>query len=177
MSERINVIESPEFARTRVRLAADPIVQAMACELIADLGLSAALEMTGAETGRIPLGFMTSALAEYNRRGGTCSGHIGGVAEGMVKVLVAIQEAQASHTQASRPQSEQPRCPDCRVPVLDHQEYFGVHLADCGYWDDRCRRCHKLIPAGTAMPHRSDLCRSCGEERAVAAAFEQGPRP
>lgn len=150
MNDRIDVIESPHYARTRARLMADPIVQTMAREMIDDLGAAAALDRTGADTGHIAFGFMNAALREYAKRGGTQSGHIGGVAEAMVAI---IRDAQ----------NDQPRCPDCRVPITDLSTYFGVHMADCGYWDERCHGCHKLIPAGTASPRRPELCRSCDD--------------
>jgi hypothetical protein len=165
MNNHTAVFESPHYAQTRARLAADPIVQAMAQEMINDLGAAAALDRFGGDSGHIPFAIMNGALTEYARRGGQRGGHIGGVAEAMVSILTSARAAD---------EQPQPRCPDCRVPITDLESYFGVHLADCGYWDERCHRCHKLIPAGTASIQRPDLCRACAE---TPGSVNEGSEP
>lgn len=85
------VIESPTYAATRQRLAADPIVKTMAAELAA--GIRAGHTTTRQlfhDDGSPRFELMQRTNAEYARRGGTGQGHIGAIAEAIV--LVWTQE-------------------------------------------------------------------------------------
>lgn len=64
------------------------------------------------------------------------------------------------------PLSARPRCLDCNCPVSDPETYYGVHSDDCGYWDERCRCCHRHFTGpGTAPVSKGDprLCVTCAE--------------
>lgn len=66
-------MRAKHYTETVDRLAADPIVRAMAEEL------PPGMDMEG-------LGFMLAAKDEYYRRGGADAGHVGGVAEAIRKL-------------------------------------------------------------------------------------------
>lgn len=77
----ITVLESEEYEQTRQALAADPILLAMFTELPPPIQLQL---RDGTLEDRY--GMMTTALREYNARGGTQSKHIGGVIEALEMV-------------------------------------------------------------------------------------------
>ena len=79
----MSVIESAEYGETRRRLAADPIVRAMA-EGVRHEPRSRMAHDSGTPRGE----FMLAALREYDRRAGhPANCHIGGVAEAILMVL------------------------------------------------------------------------------------------
>lgn len=74
--------------------------------------------------------------------------------------------------QEPAPASPELHCPDCAVVVLDHQAFFGVHTASCGYWDERCLSCHRrFVGPGTApaSPDRPQLCTTCAAQTPASA--------
>lgn len=84
---RSAVIESPEYEATRQRLVDDPIVQALADELTAGIAeghtsKSALVHDDGAPRFEM----MQRCNAEYARRGGVAGGHIGAVAEAIIRI-------------------------------------------------------------------------------------------
>jgi len=78
MSNHIGVIESEQYGETRKLLQADPVIQDLFLELPAAIQVQLA---DGTLEDRY--GFMTAALREYNRRGGTVPTHIGGPLEAL----------------------------------------------------------------------------------------------
>lgn len=84
------VIESPTYAATRQRLAADPIVKTMAAELAAGIRAGHTTRQLFHDDGSPRFELMQRTNAEYARRGGTGQGHIGAIAEAIV--LVWTQE-------------------------------------------------------------------------------------
>lgn len=93
---QIAVIESPEYEATRQRLVEDPIVRALAAELTA--GIAEGHTTMGALVhgdGSPRFEMMQRCNSEYARRGGT-GGHIGAVAEAIVRIW---SEPQVPHVQ------------------------------------------------------------------------------
>ncbi|QAY03008.1 hypothetical protein SEA_GEMMA_82 [Mycobacterium phage Gemma] len=78
------VIESEEYEETRQRLTQDPIVIAMA-EDVRNLNR----DQIAHEGGTPRFEFMQAANQEYAMRGGTDGGHIGAIAEAIIRVLDA----------------------------------------------------------------------------------------
>lgn len=75
-------IEADHYRETRAALARDPIIRQMARELPDDWRL----RFHGPNDRTMSYHFMTQALDEYKRRGGTISTHIGGPAEAIFQV-------------------------------------------------------------------------------------------
>ncbi|QGJ97359.1 hypothetical protein PBI_ISCA_79 [Mycobacterium phage Isca] len=84
----MTAIESKEYEQTRVRLQADPIVADLSVELFfAPDEIKASLVH---EDGSPTFEFMQRANAEYARRGGTDGGHIGGIAEAILRNVAEL---------------------------------------------------------------------------------------
>lgn len=81
-------IQAAHYAETEKRLADDPIVVALAADVIAGVAQgSVSLDMFRHDSGTPRHGFMGNANAEYRRRGGTDGGHIGAVANAILAVV------------------------------------------------------------------------------------------
>jgi hypothetical protein len=87
----MTVIESADYEQTRQRLMKDPIIIAMAKEM-------AGHPKSELAHGELPkykddpwptprFEFMMAANSEYRERGGTDGGHIGAVAEALLRLL------------------------------------------------------------------------------------------
>jgi hypothetical protein len=76
-------IEATHYEETRLAFMADPIVQAMAEEL-PDAFLYGGDMLSADGTPRFE--FMQMANGAYRRKGGALSGHIGAVAEAIVRL-------------------------------------------------------------------------------------------
>lgn len=75
-------IEAPHYEETRIRLMADPIVQDMAEGL-----RGVPTGQMAHESGNPRFEFMQAANHEYRRRGGQDGGHIGAIAEALLRIL------------------------------------------------------------------------------------------
>lgn len=94
---QIDVIESPEYEATRQRLAEDPIVRTLAAELTAGIAEGHTTMAALVHAGGSPrFEMMQRCNAEYARRGGSDGGHIGAVAEAIVRIW---NEPQVPHVQ------------------------------------------------------------------------------
>jgi hypothetical protein len=86
MTEGMAVLESADYAKSRQRLIADPIVRAMAVGLNRDKSLS--YKALIHEDGTPRMDFMLGANSEYAKRAGhEANAHIGAVAEALLLVL------------------------------------------------------------------------------------------
>jgi hypothetical protein len=104
-ADRIAVIESPEYEATRQRLVEDPIVKALAAELSSGIaeGHTTKADMLH-DDGAPRFEMMQRCNAEYARRGGVAGGHIGAVAEAIVRIW---STPQVPHVQlVERPDGE-----------------------------------------------------------------------
>ncbi|AQT28483.1 hypothetical protein SEA_TNGUYEN7_85 [Mycobacterium phage TNguyen7] len=82
-------IEAPHYEETRQRLQRDPIIIAMSIEI---LGAPTEIKASFAhDSGTPTFEFMQRANAEYARRGGTDGGHIGAVAEALLRNLAILE--------------------------------------------------------------------------------------
>ncbi|QDM57665.1 hypothetical protein SEA_GROUPTHINK_85 [Mycobacterium phage Groupthink] len=79
------VIEAKHYEETRQRLSKDPLVIALAEEI---RGLPRE-QMVHEDSGTPRFEFMQAANREYRRRGGTDGGHIGAIAEAVIRILDA----------------------------------------------------------------------------------------
>lgn len=66
------------------RLVDDPVVRAMAADLIA---AEVRMELLAHDDGTPRFEFMNGANAEYRARGGTDGAHIGAIGEAILKIL------------------------------------------------------------------------------------------
>ncbi|AGM61600.1 hypothetical protein SEA_SOILDRAGON_85 [Mycobacterium phage SoilDragon] len=79
------VIEAKHYEETRQRLTKDPIVIALSEEI---RGLPRE-QMVHEDSDTPRFEFMQAANREYRRRGGTDGGHIGAIAEAIIRILDA----------------------------------------------------------------------------------------
>lgn len=77
-------VESEKYGETRAALKADPIIQEMARELIQAWHAD---KVDPFETG-----LMNVALRQYDERGGTIKGHIGGPIEAIREIIIEDTE-------------------------------------------------------------------------------------
>jgi len=77
------VIEAGHYEEARRRLMQDSIVIGMADEMRGNI----ALDKVRHDSGSPRFGFMQAANAEYAKRGGKDGGHLGGVAEALLRLL------------------------------------------------------------------------------------------
>lgn len=87
----MSVIESADYEQTRQRLMQDPIVIAMADEIKANTRFNRS-KLTHNDDPSDPrptptFTFMMSANHEYQKRGGTDGGHIGAIAEVILRLV------------------------------------------------------------------------------------------
>jgi hypothetical protein len=80
------VIESNDYENTRQRLMKDPIVIAMADD-VSNYDIS---KLTH-EGGNPNFEFMMKANEEYRRRGGTDGGHLGAIAEAVLRLATCTE--------------------------------------------------------------------------------------
>lgn len=80
----MHVIEAAHYEETRQRLAADPIVKGMAKGLA-----NVPRDQMVHDSGTPRFEFMLAANVEYHARGGKDTGHIGAVAEALLRLLEA----------------------------------------------------------------------------------------
>jgi hypothetical protein len=85
MSEGFTVIESGDYEQTRQRLMKDPIVIAMAKEINNDSNII--MESFTHDNGTPRFEFMMGANEEYHKRGGVDGGHIGAIAEAILRLI------------------------------------------------------------------------------------------
>lgn len=78
----MTVIESEDYEHTRQRLMKDPIVIAMAKGLANEPKSSLQHHL-----GTPRFDFMMAANKEYRERGGTDGGHIGAIAEALLRLI------------------------------------------------------------------------------------------
>jgi hypothetical protein len=76
-------IESKDYEETRRRLVKDPIIQDMAGGL-----LDVPRDQLAHDDGTPRFEFMMAANREYSSRGGTDGGHIGAVAEALLRLVI-----------------------------------------------------------------------------------------
>jgi hypothetical protein len=89
MSQKITVIAAAHYGETEARLAKQPIVIAMARELAGVPREQLVHVDEDGDEGGARFEFMQRANAEYRERGGKDGGHIGAVANALLKVLDA----------------------------------------------------------------------------------------
>lgn len=87
----MTVIESGDYEETRQRLVQDPLIIAMAEQIKADKNFDQS-KLVHNEDPDDPrptptFQFMMSTNMEYQKRGGADGGHIGGVAEAILRLL------------------------------------------------------------------------------------------
>jgi hypothetical protein len=78
----MTVIESGDYENTRLRLMQDPVVIAMAKGLENEPRSQLCWD-----DGSPKFDFMMSANAEYRKRGGKDGGHIGAIAEALLRLI------------------------------------------------------------------------------------------
>ena len=86
-NEEIHVIQAADYDETERALAEDPIIVAMAAELVGVRQLDRENPVEGEGVDFESWSFMHGALDEYRKRGGTIASHIGGPAAAIRDLL------------------------------------------------------------------------------------------